>query len=175
MLVGALALACGQALAMGLPARAVSTSPASLPASAAATQPATQAAATQPEGIRAVGQIPLYKSPSSPTEIDTSKILFQMLAYVLVILVLGGVGLYVVRKVMPKIASASGKNMSLLETTYLGPRKMVQLVQVGRRRFLVASSREHVTPPVDVTDAFEWPVENQPKPSQVAVKERPKK
>jgi len=77
-----------------------------------------------------------------------------MLAYTLVILVLGAVGILVARRYRPGVTRRGGRNVALLETTYLGPRKAVHLLQVGERRFLVSSSRDGVSMPTDVTAAF---------------------
>ncbi|KKL51429.1 hypothetical protein LCGC14_2295610, partial [marine sediment metagenome] len=75
------------------------------------------------------------------TGADAREMLFRMLGYVVVILVLGGIGLVVVKKVLPRIAPRAGKRIVVLETVYLGPRKSLHLLEVGSRRFLIAGSR----------------------------------
>jgi flagellar biogenesis protein FliO len=77
-----------------------------------------------------------------------------MLAAVIVILVLGGLAMVVVRKLLPRIAPRSGKQMAVLETVYLGPRKALHLVRVGQQKFLLAGSREGLTVLAEVTDAM---------------------
>lgn len=85
----------------------------------------------------------------------TNRMLWQMLAYVLVILVLGGLTLFVIRRVMPRLGISTGKSITVLETAYLGPRKTLHLVKVGRRQYLIAASHERLGEPVDVTEALE--------------------
>ncbi len=79
----------------------------------------------------------------------------RMMAYTLVILVLGGVGLFVVRKVLPKLGATQGKkHIAVLETVYLGPKKSLHLLRVGAQRFLVAGSRDGIAMLGEVTSAF---------------------
>jgi flagellar biogenesis protein FliO len=96
---------------------------------------------------------------------DRPSVLWQMLAAVLVILVLGGVGLLVIRKLLPRIAPRGGKRMAVLETIYLEPRKALHLVRVGEQKFLLAGSREGLTVLAEVTDAIgDEPDHQQPRP-----------
>lgn len=81
--------------------------------------------------------------------------LWQMLAYVLVILVLGGLTLFVIRRVMPRLGISTGKSITVLETAYLGPRKTLHLVKVGRRQYLIAASHDRLGEPLDVTEALD--------------------
>ena len=85
---------------------------------------------------------------------DTGDMLRRMMAYTLVILVLGGLGLFVVKKVLPKLGAAQGRNISVLETVYLGPKKSLHLLRVGTQRFLVAGSRDEISMLGEVTSAF---------------------
>lgn len=89
-----------------------------------------------------------------PDPIDMSKLLWQMLAYVLVILVLGGAMIFVVKRVLPKLRTVRGKSISVVETIYLGPRQSVHLLQVGRQRLLIAGTREQISMLAEVTEAF---------------------
>ena len=85
---------------------------------------------------------------------DAGEMLRRMMAYTLVILVLGGVGLFVVKKVLPKLGAPQGRNISVLETVYLGPKKSLHLLRVGTQRFLVAGSRDEISMLGEVTSAF---------------------
>lgn len=91
------------------------------------------------------------KTPGLP---DTSKLLWQMLAYVLVILLLGGVAIFVFKRVLPRIRRVAGKRVCVVETTYLGPRQTVQLLQVGNKKFLLGGTRERISMLAEVTGAF---------------------
>ena len=70
---------------------------------------------------------------------------WQMLASVVVILVLGGVALVVIKKFIPRLAVSTGKKISVVETIYLGPRLSVHLVKVAGQRFLLSSTRDHIS------------------------------
>ena len=85
---------------------------------------------------------------------DTTGLMWQMLAAMVVILVLGVLAYIVVKRLLPKIGRTSGKRISVLETVYLQPKKALHLIQVGSRRILIASSPEGLTRMDDVTDAL---------------------
>lgn len=95
------------------------------------------------------------KSGKGTGPADPSSLMVRLISTVLVILVLGGVGIVVVKRLLPKITSGRGRRVSLIETTYLGPKKTIHLVRVGRKTFLVGGSREGVSMLTDVTDAFD--------------------
>jgi hypothetical protein len=83
--------------------------------------------------------------------------LLTMLAAVIVILVLGGLGLFLVKRVLPRIGRPTGKNVSILESVYLGPRKAVHLLQADGRRFLVGCSRDEISMLAELTREFDQP------------------
>lgn len=86
---------------------------------------------------------------------DSGEMLWKMMASLMVLGVLAIAAWVLLRKVLPRIGRSAGRNVQLLETTYLGPRKAVHLLRVGRKRLLVSSSREGVCLLADVTDAVE--------------------
>jgi len=99
----------------------------------------------------------LGRSDPAPAGLGTRQggyqdLLWQSLAAVLVILALGGAGLFFVRRVMPRVAASRGRQVALVETFYLGPQKALHLVQVGGRRLLVGATRERLALVADVTD-----------------------
>ena len=96
----------------------------------------------------------LDQNDEGPAPLDMSKLLWQMLAYVLVILVLGGAMIFVVKRVLPKFRMVRGKSISVVETIYLGPRQSVYLLQVGRQKLLIAGTRERISMLAEVTEAF---------------------
>jgi flagellar biogenesis protein FliO len=79
--------------------------------------------------------------------------LWQMSGMVLVIAILGVGGLWIVRRLVPKIQQRRGRNIAVLETACLGPSRSVHLLRVGQREFLIASTREHISMLADVTGA----------------------
>jgi flagellar biogenesis protein FliO len=81
------------------------------------------------------------------------RLLWQSLAAVLVILALGGIGTWVVRRLLPRITQARGNRMQLLETFHLAPQQAVHLMRVGDLNLLIGASRERITLLADVTGA----------------------
>jgi flagellar biogenesis protein FliO len=80
-------------------------------------------------------------------------LLWQMSGMVVVIAILGVGGLWIVRRLVPKIQQRRGRNIAVLETACLGPSRSVHLLRVGQREFLIASTREHISMLADVTGA----------------------
>lgn len=117
------------------------TTPTSLPTSMPTSLPAPRP-----------GGLPTNFTPNGGG--DPTGLMWQMLSTGLVILALGGLALFAMKKILPKISRATGKRISVLETAYLGPRKAVHLIQVGARKLLVASSPEGVVMLDDMTGAF---------------------
>jgi len=76
-----------------------------------------------------------------------------MLAVVFV-MVLGGAAIYVSRKLLPKLANRPGKEIRIVETIHLGPRKAVHLIEVGHRRFLIGSTNENIRKLAEVSADF---------------------
>lgn len=76
-----------------------------------------------------------------------------MLAVVFVI-VLGAAAIYVSKKLLPKIANRPSKEIRIVETVHLGPRKAVHLIEVGKRRFLIGSTNESIRELAEVTAGF---------------------
>ena len=73
------------------------------------------------------------------------ELFFRMMLATALVIVLAVVALYLSRKVLPKMARVSAKEIRVLETTYLGPRKALHLVQVGPHRFLIGSTNENIS------------------------------
>jgi len=69
---------------------------------------------------------------------------------VLFVLALLIVAIYVSKKLLPKIANLPGKEIRIIETVHLGPRKAVHLLEIGNRRFLIGSTNENVTKLADL-------------------------
>ena len=129
------------------------TQPATEPASEAATAAAATGRETQePTGAGDKKGEDRRRLFGEDYEDPTGRMLWQMLAAVIIVLVLGGAAIIVARKVLPKLARPSGKTISVIETVYLSPRKAVHLMQVHGRRLLVASTRERISLLADLTD-----------------------
>ena len=138
--------------AEGQPAGGPPTAQAGGLAAVPAPAPATRRAATQQRPPAKYGVFD--EGDSKRGYPDTGRLFWEMLAYVVVILVLGGVAIFVIRRVLPRLRTVTGKRVSVLETVYLGPRQTVHLIQAGGRKFLVAGTRERVNVLAEVTGAF---------------------
>ena len=73
---------------------------------------------------------------------------------VLFIVVLGVAAVYVSKKLLPKLTNLPGKEIRVVETVHLGPRKAVHVLEIGGRRLLIGSTNENVTKLADITDGF---------------------
>ncbi|MBN2314627.1 MAG: flagellar biosynthetic protein FliO [Sedimentisphaerales bacterium] len=80
-------------------------------------------------------------------------LLRAMLAMFFVV-ALGVAAFYVSKKLLPRIATAPGKEIRIVETLHLGPRKAVHLIDVGHRRFLIGSTHETVTKLADLHEDY---------------------
>lgn len=166
LLVGAMLLL---AMCLQLGAGAAATSPAAdRPrdvSGAATTQPAAQGSesaqvvkkATAPAGWKGFSRQTHQFGDSGATNP-----LWQMLGMVVMIAIFGVGGLWIVRRLVPKIQQRRGRNIAVLETACLGPSRNVHLLRVGDKEFLVASTREHISMLADVTGAVRSPADEIP-------------
>jgi flagellar biosynthetic protein FliO len=58
--------------------------------------------------------------------------------------------IYVSRKLLPKITNLPGREIRIIETVHIGPRKAVHVLEVDNRRFLIGSTNENVTKLADL-------------------------
>lgn len=79
---------------------------------------------------------------------------FRVILAILFVVALGAAAIYVSKKLLPQIARVPGKEIRILETLHLGPRKAVHLIEIGHRRFLIGSTNESVTKLADITNDF---------------------
>jgi flagellar biosynthetic protein FliO len=77
---------------------------------------------------------------------------YKMLLSISLVVALSFAAIYVSKKLLPKLANHQGKQIRVIETTYIAPRKGIHLVQIGSRRLLLASTSESVTMLADVTE-----------------------
>lgn len=79
---------------------------------------------------------------------------FRAMLAILFVVILGIAAIYVSKKLLPQIARMPGKEIRIVETVHLGPRKAVHLIDIGRRRFLIGSTNENVTKLADLNEDF---------------------
>ncbi len=70
---------------------------------------------------------------------------------ILFVLALFVAAIYVSKKLLPKISNLSGKEIRIIETVHLGPRKALHLLEIDNRRFLIGSTNENITKLADLS------------------------
>ena len=94
----------------------------------------------------------LPASPASVKKVE-SELFYKMLLSVVLVIALGSAVIYVSKKILPRFSNLPGKQIRVIETTHIAPRKGLHLVQVGVRRLLIASTNEQITMLADVTES----------------------
>jgi flagellar protein FliO/FliZ len=87
-------------------------------------------------------------------DLGRGELFLKMMFSVLLVVLLGAGAVYMSKKVLPRISNLPGKEIRVLETAYLGPRKAVHLIRIGNQRILIGSTNESITMLADVTDAI---------------------
>jgi flagellar biosynthetic protein FliO len=113
-------------------------------------------AAPTPEAQRTVFDGPsLTHQGSEPSgSLGSTELFFRMMLSILLVVGLGVGALYLSKKVLPRVTKACGKEIRVIETTYLGPRKALHLVEIGGQRLLIGSTNESIVTLADVGDAW---------------------
>ena len=124
----------------------------------ATSQPASPPATTRPATTRPAGAT---SRPAGAGKGDFWRkdgggagTMWKLLAYVVVILVLGAGALVVTRKFLPRLRIAGGREMSVVETAHLAPRVTLHLVEAGGKRFMVGATRERVSMLAEIGTKF---------------------
>ena len=82
------------------------------------------------------------------------ELFFKMMLSVLFVVALGAAAIYVSKKFLPKITNLPGKEIRVVETVHLGPRKAIHLLEIGSQRLLIGSTNENITRLADLTSTF---------------------
>ncbi len=120
--------------------------------SAAPAVPGDGAAADKAAATSQAGEPPAVTINGWTNEPVGTNLYVRMMLTVLLVLALGIPAIYLSRKLLPKIGNLPGKEVRVLETAHLGPRKQIHLVAAGQHRLLLASTNENITMLADVTD-----------------------
>jgi flagellar biogenesis protein FliO len=97
--------------------------------------------------------------------VGTKELFFKTMMAVLVVIALGTGAVYTSKKLLPRITNLPAKEIRIIETAHLGPRKMLHLVGIGSQRLLVGSTNESITMLADVTyDRAEIEISAQERP-----------
>ena len=94
-------------------------------------------------------------SPTGASEtLGSKELFFKTMFMVVLVAVLGAAAIYISRKLLPKIANLPGRDIRVVETVHLGPRKTLHLLKIGHQSLLIGSTNENITKLADVTDAL---------------------
>jgi len=88
------------------------------------------------------------------SNLGRGELFFKMMISILLVVALGIAAIYVSKKLLPRITNLPAKEMGIIETVHLGPRKAVHLLKIGDQRLLIGSTAENITKLADVTDVF---------------------
>ena len=99
------------------------------------------------------GQTTDSATTEQPSVLSGREFYYKMLLSVLLVAGMGVAAVYVLKKVLPRISNLPGKQIRVVETAYIAPRKGIHLIQIGARRLLIASTNETITMLSDVTDS----------------------
>ncbi len=88
-----------------------------------------------------------YEPPSS--------LMQQFFVAMLLVAVLGTAAFLLSKKIVPKLTMTKGRNLSVIETVSIGPRKNLHVVEIaGKRNLLIASTNEHISFISDITETM---------------------
>ncbi len=82
------------------------------------------------------------------------ELFYKMMLSVLLVVALGAAAIYTSRKLLPRISNLPGKEIRIVETIHIGPRKTLHLLKIGNQCLLLGSTGENITKLADVTDAL---------------------
>lgn len=82
------------------------------------------------------------------------ELFFKTMFMVVLVAVLGAAAIYVSKKLLPRITNLPGKEIRVVETVHLGPRKTLHLLRIGQQWLLIGSTNEEIRKLADVTDAL---------------------
>jgi flagellar biosynthetic protein FliO len=75
----------------------------------------------------------------------TRELIVKTIGSLVLVIGLGLVAAYVLRRIGPRLCQIPGKQIRVVETTALGPKKALHVVEVGPQRFLIGSTPDQVT------------------------------
>lgn len=105
------------------------------------------------------GQNPIFASDpnrftTAPERLETRELFLKMMVSVLILVGLGIATIYASKRLLPKITNAPGREIHVIETVHLGPRKSLHLLKIANQRILIGSTNETITKLADLNDDF---------------------
>jgi len=73
------------------------------------------------------------------------ELFFKTMLAVLLVIALGVAAIVTCRKLLPGLTNLPGKQIRILETAHLGPRKAIHLIEIDNQRLLIGSTNENIT------------------------------
>jgi flagellar biosynthetic protein FliO len=111
----------------------------------------------KPENLKFEAGSLFANEPNLPARgtdnLSTGELARKMIISALVVAALGIAVIYISKKFLPKITNPPGKEIRIIETTHLGPRKAVHLIEICNQRLLIGSTNESIIMLANVTDA----------------------
>ncbi len=114
-------------------------------------EPITQSSETQNQSL--FGEDPNFPGGSGFSP-GGGELFYRAMITVLFVIVLGFGAYYVSRKLLPRITRLPGREIHVIETTYLGPHKALHLIDIGSRRLLIGSTNNNITKLMDINDGY---------------------
>ena len=105
-------------------------------------QSSEKAATDSPTQESFLGDSDLAQQPG--LGLDNGKLFLKMIGSIVLVAALAVAALYVSKKVLPKVTNTTGKEIRIVETAYLGPRKALHLVTIGDQKLLIGSTNENI-------------------------------
>ena len=93
-------------------------------------------------------------SNAANTNLGSKELFAKMMFSVALVGVLAVAAFYVSRKVLPRVTNAPNKEIHVMETAYLGPRKTLHVVQVGSQKLLIGSTNETISTLAHLSDTW---------------------
>ena len=75
----------------------------------------------------------------------TRELILKTIGSLVLVIALGIAAAYVLKRLGPRLGQIQGRQIRLIETTALGPKKALHIVEVEGQRFLIGSTAEQVT------------------------------
>ncbi|MHC4616147.1 MAG: FliO/MopB family protein [Planctomycetota bacterium] len=83
---------------------------------------------------------------------STNELFSKTVIAVVLVIALGAAAIYTSKKLLPRITNLPTKEIRVIETAHLGPRKMLHLLRIGNQRLLIGSTNERITMLADVSN-----------------------
>ena len=86
------------------------------------------------------------------SSLSGTELFYRTMIAIFLVIVLGAAAIFITKKFLPGIAKLQGKEIHVIETVHLGPRKSVHLIEIGKRKLLIGSTNENIRKLADLTE-----------------------